>query len=240
MKPLGVVFDLDGTLVLSHHDFARMRAEIVRTAEHYGVSPGPLTADEVIGTTHALRAARQELEAAHVPERTILRFESEVSGRIDAVEMEALPRTVVRAGAGDLLRGVHERGVRLGLFTRSSEAFCRAALGRAGLSEFFPYIRTRSSPGPSKPSPDALRLLLRGMEVSPKRAVFVGDHLEDARCATSAGVLFYGVLPDPEQPNPTTAEQFRASGAAAVASDLSEIARLLAVAPTDGRRSRRR
>ncbi|MGI0070570.1 MAG: HAD family hydrolase [Thermoplasmata archaeon] len=227
---LGVVFDLDGTLVLSHHDFGRMRAEVIRIAEQYGVVPGRLSVQDPIH--RIVETARQELAASGLPEGNLFRFEAEYPKRIDAIEAEALPRTVARPGAEPLLRALSERGFRLGVLTRSSEFFARGALGRTGLGPFFPYLRTRSAPGPQKPSPEALRLLLGEMGISDERSLFVGDHLIDAECATRAHVRFYGVLPDPSEAStdPMTAERFLAAGAAAVAKDLLELARQLDVA----------
>jgi len=230
---LGVVFDLDGTLVLSHHDFGRMRAEVIRLAEKYGVVPGHLSVHEPIH--RIVEAARAELTNSGGPEGNLFRFEAEYPKRIDAIEAEALPRTVARPGAEPLLRTLSERGFRLGVLTRSSEFFARNALARTGLGPFFPYLRTRSAPGPQKPSPEALHFLLREMEIPNERALFVGDHLIDAECATRARVRFYGVLADPSEPvvdAATTEERFLAAGAAAVAKDLPELARHLDVAGT--------
>ncbi len=175
---LGVVFDLDGTLVLSHHDFGRMRAEVIRVAEKYGVVPGHLSVNEPIH--RIVEAARQELVNSGGPEGNLFRFEAEYPKRVDAIEAEALPRTVARPGAESLLRALAERGFRLGVLTRSSEYFARNALARTALGPFFPYLRSRSAPGPQKPSPEALHLLLREMEIPGERALFVGDHLIDA------------------------------------------------------------
>jgi phosphoglycolate phosphatase len=227
---LGVVFDLDGTLVLSHHDFGRMRAEVIRLAEQYGVVPGHLSVQEPIH--RIVETARQVLANSGAPEGNLFRFEAEYPKRIDAIEAEALPHTVVRPGAESLLRALSERGFRLGVLTRSSEFFARGALQRTGLGPFFPYLRSRSAPGPQKPSPEALRLLLREMEIPDQRALFVGDHAIDAECATRAGVRFYGVLADPSEKSsePMTQERFLAAGAAAVAHDLEELARQLDVA----------
>lgn len=227
---LGVVFDLDGTLVLSHHDFGRMRAEVIRIAESYGVVPGHLTVEEPIH--RIVEAARQELVSSGAPEGNLFRFEAEYPKRIDAIEAEALPRTVVRPGAEKLLRALSDRGFRLGVLTRSSEFFARGALDRTGLGTFFPYLRSRSAPGPQKPSPEALHLLLREMEIPTDRALFVGDHAIDAECATRARVRFYGVLADPSETSaePMTEERFLAAGAAAVAKDLPGLARHLDVA----------
>jgi phosphoglycolate phosphatase len=227
---LGVVFDLDGTLVLSHHDFGRMRAEVIRIAEKYGVTPGHLTVEEPIH--RIVEAARAELTNSGPPDGNLFRFEAEYPKRIDAIEAEALPHTVVRPGADRLLSALRDRGFRLAVLTRSSEFFARGALERTGLGPYFPYLRSRSSPGPQKPSPEALRLLLREMEIPDERALFVGDHAIDAECATRAGVRFYGVLADPSETSaePMTEDRFLAAGAAAVARDLGELALHLDVA----------
>jgi phosphoglycolate phosphatase len=226
---LGVVFDLDGTLILSQHDFGRMRREVIRLAEQYGVTPGHLSVTEPIH--RIVEEARAQLIASGAPDGNLFRFEAEYPKKIDAIEAEALPRTVVRPGAEPLLRALTERGFRLGILTRASEFFARNALKKTGLEPFFPYLRSRSAPGPTKPSPEALKILLREMEIPSERALFVGDHILDAECATRAHIRFYGVLPDPsEKPGETIdADRFLAAGAAAVAKDLTELARQLDV-----------
>jgi phosphoglycolate phosphatase-like HAD superfamily hydrolase/DNA modification methylase len=228
---LGVVFDLDGTLVLSHHDFVRIRREVVHAAERHGVLPGKLTVHEPV---HRLvEQAREEMRRANLPDGELWRFEAEYQKAIDAIEMEALPRTVARPGAAQLLEGLRGRGFRLGVLTRSSEAFARAALSRTGLGPHFAYLRSRSTPGPAKPSPEALLLLLKEMGVPIERALYAGDHLLDAECARAARVRFYAVLPDPSEKEDLAqaADRFRASGASAIAPDLASLARFLAVAP---------
>ena len=60
MNLLGVVFDLDGTLILSHHDFRRMQDEVVRLAEAFGVPQGRIQMTEPIGTTQTIRTARRQ------------------------------------------------------------------------------------------------------------------------------------------------------------------------------------
>ncbi|EQD30185.1 Haloacid dehalogenase-like hydrolase domain protein, partial [mine drainage metagenome] len=156
--------------------------------------------------------------------------EAEFHKLIDGIEMQALDRTTVRAGAPALLRGLHERGFRLGLLTRSSEPFTREALGRTHLDRYFSFMRTRSAPGPAKPSPEALLYLLSEMGVPVERALYVGDHLIDAECATRAGVRFYAVLPDPSESSTMSTDRFLAAGASAIATDLTELARQLQIA----------
>ncbi|MGD0718601.1 MAG: HAD family hydrolase [Thermoplasmata archaeon] len=234
---LGIVFDLDGTLVISRHDFGRMRHEVIRLAERYGVAPGRLSPEEPLHRT--LDAAREELRASEASTPLLIRFDGEVHQLIDGIEMQALDRTTARAGASALLRGLQERSFRLGLLTRSSDAFARGALARTQLDRFFPFMRTRSAPGPAKPSPESLLHLLSEMGVPVERALYVGDHLIDAECATRAGVRFYAVLPDPSEPSSMSVDRFLAAGASAIANDLPELARHLQIAsPPQGPVSR--
>ena len=224
---LGIVFDLDGTLVESSHDFRRMRQQTIALAQKYGVPPGTLNPDQPIA--HLMDAATQALTDAHVAEGTIYRLEHDVHAMIDAIELEALPRTVVRPGAPELLKDLDQRGFRMGVLTRSCEAFARGALGKTGLASYFPYLRSRSNPGPTKPSPESLLMLLQEMEVPRERSLFVGDHAIDAECATRARVRFYGILPDQPTADSMTVDRFRAVGASAVARDLPDLARHLGV-----------
>lgn len=225
---LGIVFDLDGTLVISRHDFGRMRHEVIRLAERYGVAPGRLSPQEPLH--RILDSARTEIHATGSADTLIARFEAEFHTLIDGIEMQALDRTTARRGAASLLHGLRERGYRLGLLTRSSEPFARAALARTELATYFPFLRTRSAPGPAKPSPEALLYLLSEMGVPIERALFVGDHLIDAECATRAGVRFYAILPDPAETSTMTVDRFLAAGASAIATDLPDLARQLQVA----------
>lgn len=224
---LGIVFDLDGTLIDSHHDFRRMRREVIRIAERNGVVPGRLNAEMTIPEIESTTFA--ELAALGIGDGPRFRFEADVKRTIDTIELEALPRTTARPGAKELLAALAQRGFRLGVLTRSSEEFCRRALEKTGLHDFFAFLRTRSAPGPAKPDPEALRLLLHEMEVPYDRSLVVGDHRLDAECATRAGVRFYAVLPEGGG-EPDLADRFRAGGAAAVARDLRELAEFLSVA----------
>lgn len=219
---LGIVFDLDGTLVDSQHDFPKLRKTVVRLAERYGVPPGRLSITETVN--RLLRDATAILVQENIPEGQIFRFEKEVNETIDGIEMEALPRTKAAPNAGPVLKSLTERGFRLGLLTRSSDHFARAALLKTHLGAYFPYLRSRSSPGPVKPSPEALRLLLGTMGVPPDRAVLVGDQLLDCECAVAAHVKFYGVLLSSKDPLFVETDRFKAGGATAVAQDLTELA----------------
>ncbi len=224
---LGIVFDLDGTLVDSQHDFPRLRKTVVRLAEKYGVPPGRLSITETVNRLQ--RDATAIMHQQNLPEGQLFRFENEVNEAIDAIEMEALPRTKATPNAGPVLKALTDHGFRLGLLTRSSDHFARAALLKTGLATYFPFLRSRSSPGPVKPSPEALRLLLETMGIPPTRAVLVGDQPLDCECAVAAGVKFYGVMLPPKDPLYVEIDRFKAGGATAVARDLTDLASFFGV-----------
>jgi len=239
---LGIVFDLDGTLVDSQIDFPRLRKTVVRTAEKYGVPPGRLSITETVN--RLMRDATAILTQQQLPEGQVFRFEKEVNDAVDAIEMEALPRSKPVDNAGAVLKAFTDQGFRLGLLTRSSDHFARSALLKTGLAPYFPFLRSRSSPGPVKPSPEALRLLLETMGVPPDRAVLVGDQLLDCECAVAARVRFYGVLLPTTDPMFVGTDRFKAGGATAVARNLTELASFFGVkvpplsAPSLGRSPR--
>ena len=219
----GVVFDLDGTLILSHHDFARMRRAIVESASRYGVPAASIARAETVGTSETMAAAHEALAAIDPSGATTARFDRECAERVDAIEREAVERSTPRPGALDLLTSLGKAHLTLGLFTRSSEAFCEEVLVRLGWQELFAHRRTRSASGPAKPSPEALRRLLEEMRLLPEETVYVGDHPEDARCASALGVAFCAVLPAPGEPAPFGVRDFAELGAAAVVATLSEV-----------------
>jgi len=224
---LGIVFDLDGTLIVSDQDFGRMRHEVIRIAELYGMGPGRLSISEP--TARLIDTALDALKSQGLPDTLLFRFQADIHRTIDGIEMQALSRTRARIGAAVLLKALEERGFRVGLLTRSGESFCRAALIKTELAPYFPYLRTRSASGPAKPHPDALLLLLKEMGVPVGRALFVGDHRMDAECATGAGVRFFGILPEGPGNDPMTIDRFKAAGAKVVAKDLTELGRFLGV-----------
>lgn len=223
----GIVFDLDGTLVDSQHDFAKLRKTVVRLAEKYGVPPGRLSITQTVA--RLMRDATAILAAGNLPEGQVFRFEKEVNETIDTIEMEALPRTKAAPNAGAVLKALTEQGFRLGLLTRSSDHFARSALLKTELAPYFPFLRSRSSPGPVKPSPEALHLLLKTMGIPSDRAVLVGDQLIDCECAVAARVKFYGVMLPPKDPVFVDIERFKSGGATAVARDLTELSSFFGV-----------
>lgn len=176
---VGVIFDMDGTLVDSGLDFAAMRREM-------GVPDGvPL-----LETMENL----PEAEAGRC--RAILRRHEE-AGAARAVVLPDVRRFL------DRLRGL---GVRQAVFTRNSRAVTDTTLARCGLS--FDLVLTRDD-GPIKPDPWAIRHICRTWGVAPARVAVIGDYRFDIEAGIRAGartVLFTRGRPSESLPGADLAE----------------------------------
>jgi len=162
---LGVIFDLDGTLVDSHLDFESMRREI-------GLPSGtPLL--EAVATLSGDEAAR----AWEILERH--------------ERLGAQIATVI-AGVAELLGELHRRGIRIAVVTRNGREFVRSTLERLELP--IELVMTRDD-APAKPNPAAILQILQAWQLPAERVAMIGDFrfdLEAGRAAATKTVLYTG------------------------------------------------
>lgn len=218
---LGVVLDLDGTLVNSRHDFHAMRMAIVDLAERSGVPPGELHTTTPI--PRLMRYSLDRMGQLGLPEGHRLRFEAEANKLLDELEMRALPGSTLMPDVLPFLASLHRQGYRMGVLTRSSGAFTRTVLHQLGILPYFKVLRTRQDAGPVKPDPEALLLLLKDLGVAPDRAVYIGDHVLDLECAVGARVRFFALLHPTGEGTPEIEAELRRKGATDIARGFPEI-----------------
>jgi phosphoglycolate phosphatase-like HAD superfamily hydrolase len=163
------VFDLDGTLTVAIHDFARIR-------EVLGVPQG----GDILGHLAALPAA----EALVLKER-LGEIEDELAGRTEAAD-----------GALGLVALLHARGVRMGVLTRNTRENALRTLGRIGLSHYIaePDVLGRDE-ALAKPDPDGIFKLAQKWGASPSALVMVGDYGFDLQTGRLAGAATIHVDP---------------------------------------------
>ncbi len=153
----GVVFDLDGTLVVQELDFEAMRREI-------GLPSG----------TPLLEA----LEHLHGPARAaalaILRRH----------ELAAAETARLTPGVGAFLDWLAERGVRKAVLSRNMREAVEKVLRRCGLT-FDPVLAREDAP--YKPSPEGLWQICAAWGMAPAEVLMVGDYLYDLQAGRSAG-----------------------------------------------------
>ena len=156
------IFDLDGTLTVSAHDFEHIRSEL-------GLAPET----PILEALHAMPAE----EAAPLWEM------------LNELEFYYAGKASVMQGAAELLQKLHENGRQLAILTRNTMPVVKQTLQACRLEHFFPveHILDRDSCIP-KPSPDGIRHLLEFWRAEVDDTVMVGDFLYDLEAGKGAGV----------------------------------------------------
>lgn len=156
------VFDLDGTLTRSMHDFTWIRREL-------GLPEGEGILEALAALPPAVSAQKHAVLAAW--------------------EMDIAERSVVEPDATALVEALVGSGATLGLFTRNGREIAARTLEVTGLAAYFPEPgRITRDCAPPKPLPDGLFVLLRRWGAAAEDAVMVGDWHYDIDAGRAAGL----------------------------------------------------
>lgn len=156
---LGVIYDLDGTLVDSELDFAAMRAEM-RLPEGVAI----LEAMEQMSLAEQARC-------------------EEILHRHEAAGAE---RATLLPGVKELLTAGSQRGWSQAVLTRNRSTLAAAVLARLGLAELLDPVIAREH-GPAKPDPWAVHHICDHWGLTPAAVVVVGDYHFDIEAGRRAG-----------------------------------------------------
>jgi HAD superfamily hydrolase (TIGR01509 family) len=156
------IFDLDGTLTFSVHDFDYIRAEL-----------GLERDVPVLETLNAMPAEQS----------------APLWDRLNEIESHFASMAKVMDGSRALLEKLATRGARLGIFTRNVMPVVVETLRACDLKHFFDdaFLVDRDTCTP-KPSPEGIYHLLDLWQAEPEDTVMVGDYLYDMQSGRSAGV----------------------------------------------------
>jgi phosphoglycolate phosphatase len=181
--PQAILFDLDGTLIDSVPDIAAAVNELlardtlpalhvdeVRVMIGYGVT---------MLVKRAFAARNIDLTGAILDEKTAI-----FSG---IYEQHLTDLTVVLPGARDILAHYRAVGKKLALVTNKPQAATLKVLEHFGLADAFAVV-VGDSGLPRKPEPDMVLHALAQLDVSPGKAVMVGDSVADVKSARAAHV----------------------------------------------------
>jgi phosphoglycolate phosphatase len=226
LKPQLGLFDLDGTLFLTHDPLSG-RVLVETLGQTYGVEVYP---DAPANVEHrgltAKRIGRNVLRAAGLSDAAIDERLDRWCARFADRYVELLARAdtkgwATRPGAAAGLARLQERGVRLALVTGNPEPMARARLERLGLVRFFP-------PGEGAFGCEAedRRILLelarmRAGDWPAEWTAEIGDTPADVATAKAAGLRSIAVT------SARTEDASELAGADAVVHDMDGIVRAL-------------
>lgn len=176
--PLGVVFDMDGTLLDSSRTVPAAYAAAIhelcgRTCSEdeiiAGYSAGPA------GALIALFTGRPSTDA------DIDCWHRHLESRLDL--------TAVYDGIHEALEELKSLGVPLAVFTGATKRAARVQLQHSGLAPFFDAVVASDEIQRVKPSPDGLVLAAERLGTPAHRLAYVGDALNDLRCARAVDAV---------------------------------------------------
>jgi HAD superfamily hydrolase (TIGR01509 family) len=97
-------------------------------------------------------------------------------------EVRAIPR------AGDLLRAVHDRGIRVVLATSADKSDLEALVDAIDADDAIDAVTSASDVEQAKPAPDLFCVALEEAGTAPEATVVVGDTVWDVTAAARAGL----------------------------------------------------
>lgn len=175
-----VVFDLDGTLIDSAPDLARVANELLAEYDR-----APLSEARVRGFIGegVPKLVTRVAEAADLPltEAVIERYR--VLYRADPLVL-----TMPYPGVAGALEALAERGATMAICTNKPEAPTRDILDRLGWAGFFDTVVGGDTLAVRKPDPEPLRQAING--AARESVHFVGDSEVDGATGAAAGVRF--------------------------------------------------
>ena len=180
---LGLLFDLDGTIVDSEpFHLAAFRALFLELGHRIGQADF----DRLVGTTsmEAMRTLLPELDGAE-HRRLVERKEELFRTSVDALTaISGLPSLLARASAS---------GIRLGIVTNAPRSNAEFVLRHLGVDRLIETIVSGCELTAAKPDPLPYLVGLDRLGLAPYDAIAFEDSVVGVRSATAAGIWTVGV-----------------------------------------------
>lgn len=188
-EPVGVLFDLDGTLVASEILYVTATEAILAPL---GRSLRELTPEE--RSRIPGRAAVENMEFYRRKFGLTEPAEDLVRSRMDRIIQRVEERGVpVIAGAREFLANLRDGGLHLALASSAASRYVRKVLERTGLGPFFEVVKTGDDCVRVKPDPEIFLAAARDLGLPPSRCLVVEDAHSGIVAARAAGMRVLAV-----------------------------------------------
>ena len=210
-----VIFDFDGTLAVLNIDFSAMRERVFDLMRRSGIHEETIREKyllEIIDEVYEMLWEKNPFGAE--------RFYQESHDILHEVEMKAAGKGRLIPGAVGTLKGLREKGIKVGIITRNCEDAVRRVFPE--IDGFCDIFVSRNSVKKVKPHPDHLTRVMNSLKISGEEATMVGDHIIDIQAGKRVGMKTIGVLS-----GRTKKEEFEKAGADYILKDASEVYKLM-------------
>jgi len=210
-----VIFDFDGTLAVLNIDFSSMKERVFDLMSRYGIKKETIQEKyvlEIIDEVYELMFRKSPSGAKT--------FYQESHDILHEIEMGAAEKGRLIPEVAETLKGLREKGVKVGIVTRNCEEAVRKIF--PDINDFCDVFVSRNSVKRVKPHPDHLTHVMKSLKILGEEAVMVGDHRIDIEAGKRVGMRTIGVLT-----GRTKKEEFEKEGADYILRDASEIYKLM-------------
>jgi len=183
-----IVFDIDGTLVISYADWDGMRTKLRDYFKHnYDIE---MEFRPVLDKIEEAIAIIQKKNPKTDPQK----IKDTVMQIIEETGLEGIRKSQLVKTCKENLEMLRKKGKRLASFTRSGLKEALLALQMHNIKNYFEMIVTRDDTVKVKPNPDPILLISKKTNINPNKILVVGDHPYDILAGKSAGTKTLGVL----------------------------------------------
>lgn len=188
---MAVIFDLDGTLIHSAVDFAKLKRETIGFLADEGLPAENFSTE--MKSYDIMLLASELFRKRGLTEKELAFMCKKIEEIWNRVELESVGRATPIEGAKEALLKLRKRGCKVGIVTRGCRAYAIETLKTTGLLNIVDIIVGRDDAPQSKPCPEPLIKAVETLGLRDEEVVMVGDNIDDAQCARGANVRFVGV-----------------------------------------------
>lgn len=186
-----VIFDLDGTLIHSTIDFAKLKRVMIDWLRTQGVEDDALND---MGIDEGLKRGIEGLRRVDLSDAELMAAIEELHGRLERVELENVASTRPIPGSIELLNALKRRGLRIAVLTNGFKKHALTAVAVTGLDRYIDVLFAREDVAcPPKADPEIFDKLIAMLRVDRGGVLMVGDSPIDATYARAVRAPFIGV-----------------------------------------------
>jgi HAD superfamily hydrolase (TIGR01509 family) len=215
-----VVFDLDGTLIQSRHDGKEMRRRIEDILVGAGVPASELNMS--LRVWEILKNGGSALERMGQHPERVAQTMSRLTEAINEVELGVVESVKPMTHAHEVLEKLRGLGMKIGIATRSCNAYAIKSLELTDLARYVDVLLARDDVEHPKPDPRHLLQVVSALRASVCSAVYVGDSSTDLETAGGAGIVFFGFFRSEER-----GKRLKRAGCEILVDDLRRIVELV-------------
>jgi len=216
MSIKAVIFDLDGTIASFNLDYKAVRGDVRSYLLRVGVPASLLPVNESI--FEMLKKTEIFLKNSEKSAEAVEEVRNGALAIAEKYELEAARSTGLLPGTNEVLKALKQMGLKIGLFTLSSDKAARYILQRFKLGDFFGVTVPRDKVNYVKPNPEHLEMALKVLGVAPEETVVVGDSNVDMESAKALKAIAVG-LPT----GTSTIEQLMVHGANYIITSITDL-----------------